>query len=145
MAFEARRQNACPTPPAPCSASQTGEAFEAPPPGVVPPLPLAPGVVPTPFAQFQFTAVPVDSRRPMSDVTGPQKPTVPMPHSASRSAHGVVHWPRKTFPNPPWMPIAELRDAGLTAWLDERSSGAFCSICTHALNPPPRLSLLRTP
>src|SRR5574339_707748 len=70
-----------------------------------------------------------------------------MPHSASRSAHGVVHWPTNTLPKPPCMPTAELRDAKLEvcATLFERSIEALVSPCAHALNPPPRLSRALTP
>src|SRR5206468_1911795 len=57
-----------------------------------------------------FGATPVDSRRPMSEVTGPNTLTWPTAQSESRSAHGVVHWPTNTLPKPPWMPAAEFRD-----------------------------------
>ena len=73
----------------------------------------------------------------MIDVIGPKPPTVPMPHSASRSAHGVVHWPMKKLPQLPWKPTAELREAGVMATLLERSIGAFCSIWNHAVWPMP--------
>src|SRR5438477_6140634 len=43
------------------------------------------------------------------------------------------------------MPAAELRDARVTACVASRSSGAFCSIWNHAVRPPPRPSLPRTP
>src|SRR6185503_1695918 len=70
-----------------------------------------------------------------------------MPHSASRSAHGVVHWPRKMLPQPPWMPIAELRDAKLEvcATLFERSIEALVSTWIHAVWPAPMFSRARTP
>jgi hypothetical protein len=85
------------------------------------------------LAQFGFGAVPVVSRRPMIEVTGPQPPTVPMLHSASRSAHGVVHCPMNALPQLPCTPTAEFRDAGVMAMLLERSIGAFCSIWNHAV------------
>src|SRR5258706_14638620 len=43
------------------------------------------------------------------------------------------------------MPAAEFRDATVTDWVASRSSGAFCSIWNHAVKPPPRPSLPRTP
>src|SRR5258708_126664 len=43
------------------------------------------------------------------------------------------------------MPAAEFRDATVTACVASRSSGAFCSIWNHAVRPPPRPSLPRTP
>src|SRR3982074_739738 len=43
------------------------------------------------------------------------------------------------------MPAAEFRDATVTAWVASRSSGVFCSIWNHAVRPPPRASLPRTP
>src|SRR5436190_1026628 len=92
-----------------------------------------------------FGAVPVVSRRPMSDVTGPKTLTCPIAHNESMSAHGVVHCPRKILPNPPWKPAAEFRDATVTAWVASRSSGAFCSTWNQAVRPAPMLSLPRTP
>src|SRR5688572_16177013 len=70
-----------------------------------------------------------------------------MPHSASRSAHGVVHWPAKKLPKLPCRPIAELREAKfeVCATLFERSIERLASTCAHALSPPPRLSRARTP
>src|SRR5688572_19333091 len=97
--------------------------------------------------QLGFGATPVVSRRPMIDVIGPYVATVPIPQSASRSAHGVVHWPTKTLPKPPCRPTAELREAKLDvcAMLFERSMDALVSTCAHAVRPPPRLSRARTP
>src|SRR5258708_14541868 len=43
------------------------------------------------------------------------------------------------------MPAAEFREASVTACVASRSSGAFCSIWNHAVRPPPRPSLPRTP
>src|SRR4051812_28030460 len=145
---DARRQNACPTPPPPTTASHCGLVLAE---GAVEPLGgitfvvqglkvFVPG---RPFAGFG--AVPVVSRRPMSEVTGPNTLTWPIAQSESRSAHGVVHWPTNTLPQPPWRPAAELRDASVTAWVASRSSGAFCSIWNQAVRPPPRLSLPRRP
>src|SRR3954471_24527627 len=129
-----RRQNGWPTPPAPSTLSQL------PPTAVVPtPLPV--------FEQLKLFAAPVVSRRPMTEVTGPKPPTVPMAHRASRSAHGLVHWPRKTLPKPPCTPTAEFREAKPEVWatLFERSSAAFVSTWNHADRPPPRVSRPRTP
>src|SRR5688572_17416926 len=83
----------------------------------------------------------------MIEVTGPYVATVPIPHSASRSDHGVVHWPTKKLPKLPCMPSAELREAkfDVCATLFERSIEMFASICAHALSPAPRLSRARTP
>src|SRR5580765_3546241 len=132
--WDARRHNGCPTPPPASTASQT------------PPTPDTPGAPESwPFWQFGLGEVPVVSRRPMIEVTGPQKPTVPMLHRASRSAHGVVHWPKKTLPKPPWRPTAELREAGVIATLFDRSIGAFCSIWNQAVRPAPMLSRPRKP
>src|SRR5262245_5390967 len=70
-----------------------------------------------------------------------------MPHSASRSAHGVVHWPMKKLPKPPWIPTAELREAKLEvcATLFERSIDALVSTCAQAERPAPMFSRARTP
>src|SRR5215510_7678599 len=97
-------------------------------PTPVPPRPLPPLAQP-PAAVLFIGAAPVVSRRPMMEVTGPQPPTVPMPHSASRSAHGVVHWPMNTLPQLPWIPTAELRDAipEVFAMLFDRSIPALVS------------------
>src|SRR5690348_15806755 len=113
---EARRQNWCPTPPPPTTASHSGVpvAGTVTPPGVrrFVVQALLPTVV---IAAAGFGAVPVVSRRPMIDVTGPNTLTWPTAHNESMSAQGVVHWPTKTFPKAPWIPAAELREATTTA------------------------------
>src|SRR5258706_2629490 len=153
---EARRQNGCPTPPVPTTASHWGVpgAGVAKPPGgiwlvvhgrlgLLSDVPVVEIVIGNPAAGFG--EVPVVSRRPMSEVTGPNTLTWPIAHSESRSAHGVVHWPTNTLPQPPCRPPAELRDETVTDCVSSRSSGAFCSIWHQAVRPPPRLSLPRTP
>src|SRR5437588_1106399 len=139
---EARRQNEWPTPPLPTTASHSfvPVAGVARPPGAIRFVVHA-----LLIATAGFGAVPVVSRRPMSDVTGPNTLTCPIAHNESRSAHGVVHWPTNTLPNPPWKPAAEFREATVTAWVASRSSGAFCSTWNHAVSPAPTLSLPRTP
>src|SRR5258706_4269796 len=102
--LDARRQNGCPTPPCPATASQSVAGV------VIPPDPKLPQLLP------RFDGVPpVVSRRPMIRSDGPQTPTVPTFHSDSRSAQGVVHCPAKTLPNGVCRPAAELRDPTLTA------------------------------
>src|SRR4051812_47095949 len=123
---EARFQNAWPTPPAATTASHCGTVLvlgAAVPPGAI-------TVVVHAWARADagFGATPVDSRRPMSDVTGPNTLTWPIAQSESRSAHGVVHCPTNTLPKPPCKPAAELRDATVTDCVSSRSRGAFCSI-----------------
>jgi len=49
------------------------------------------------------------------------------------------------LPKPPWIPTAELREAGVIAMLFDRSIGAFCSIWNQAVSPPPMFSLPRKP
>src|SRR5258706_7207485 len=140
---EARFQNAWPTPPAATTASHCAAVLvlgEAVPPGAIMLVVHA-----WLRAAAGLGATPVDSRRPMSEVTGPKTLTWPIAQSESRSAHGVVHWPTNTLPQPPWMPAAELRDETVTDCVSSRSSGAFCSIWNQAVRPPPRLSLPRTP
>src|SRR3954467_9899981 len=118
---DARRQNEWPTPPLPTTASHS----LAPAAGVAtPPGGISFVVQALLTAAAGFGAVPVVSRRPMSDVTGPNTLTWPIAHRESRSAHGVVHWPTNTLPQPPWIPAAELRDETVTACVDSRSSGA---------------------
>src|SRR3954462_7329109 len=101
--FDARRQKACPTPPAATTASHCGIVLAlgaGVPPGEIRVVLQAAGGV---AAEAGFGAVPVVSRRPISDVTGPNTLTWPTAHRASMSAHGVVHWPTKTLPKPPCM------------------------------------------
>src|ERR1700741_2982601 len=139
---EARRQNEWPTPPLPTTESHSfvPAAGTAVPPG---------GIRFVVHALLRFAAGlgagAVVSRRPMIDVTGPNTLTCPIAQSESRSAHGVVHWPTKMLPKPPWKPAAELREASVTACVASRSSGAFCSTWNHAVNPAPTCSLPRTP
>src|SRR5215510_7669492 len=140
---EARRQNEWPTPPLPVTASHCGLVFALG-------APVPPGAITLVVQAFAITAagfgaVPVVSRRPMIDVTGPNTLTCPMAQSESRSAHGVVHCPTKMLPKLPWNPAAELREARTTAWVASRSSGAFCSIWNHAVNPALTCYLPRTP
>src|SRR5438874_9922741 len=142
---EARFQSAWPTPPPATTASHCSvlAAGTAKPPGgimLVVHDPKAP-----PLFCAGLGATPVDSRRPMSDVTGPNTLTWPIAHSESRSAHGVVHCPTNTLPKPPCRPAAELRDETVTDCVSSRSRGAFCSIWNQAVRPAPRLSLPRTP
>src|SRR5260221_12921234 len=140
---EARRQNGWPPPPAPTAASHCDAVWlvgEAVPPGAITLVVHA-----RLRADAGLGEMPVDSRRPMSDVTGPNTLTWPIAHSESRSAHGVVHWPTNTLPQPPCRPAAELRDETVTDCVSSRSRGAFCSIWNQAVRPAPRLSLPRTP
>src|SRR4051794_35271734 len=110
---EARFQNAWPTPPAATTASHSRvpAAGTAKPPG---------GMMFEVHAWLRaaagFGATPVDSRRPIREVTGPKTLTWPTAQSESRSAHGVVHWPTNTLPKLPWMPAAEFRDETVTDW-----------------------------
>jgi hypothetical protein len=81
--FEARFQNGCPTPPADTTASHSGvpAAGALKPPGGM--MFVVQGLVPScavvgvapPIPEAGFGAVPVDSRRPMIDVTGPNTDT----------------------------------------------------------------------
>src|SRR3954465_9903146 len=131
-----RRQNGWPTPPPASTLSQL------PPGAAVTPLPMA-----AELPQFALGAAPVVSRRPIIEVTGPKPPTVPIAQRASRSAHGLVHWPRNTLPKLPCTPTAEFREAkpDVCATLFERSNAAFVSTWNHADRPPPRVSRPRTP
>src|SRR5438067_11172160 len=88
--------------------------------------------------QFGFGATPCVSLRPMIVATGPQTPTVPTFHNASRSTHGVYHAPTKKLPQGPWRPTAALREASVAAMLFDCSISAFCEISNHAVRPPPR-------
>src|SRR5260221_2184950 len=110
--LDARRQNGCPTPPWPATASQSVAGVVMPPDAKLPqPLPRFDGVPP------------VVSRRPRINSDGPQIPTVPTFHRDSRSAHGVVHWPAKTLPNGPCRPADALRDPAPTAAEASHSGG----------------------
>src|SRR5258708_40174102 len=95
---EARRQNGWPTPPPPTTASHwfVPAAGTPKPPG---------GIWLVVHARFAAAAglgdVPVDSRRPMSEVTGPNTETWPTAQSESLSAPAVGHSPTTTIPTLP--------------------------------------------
>src|SRR6266404_4372233 len=98
------------------------------------------------FMQNRLGFVPVCSRRPMIEVTGPQPPIVPTSHKRNVCAHGVSHVPKYTLPKSPRRPRPELRAVALPSNVPlSRAIFKLNSAWNHAVIPPPTVSVERRP